>query len=64
MIGESMVRQAHHDNCHPEPVEGWVKPDNDDFIRYLLAGVIIIHTLHGKTNNNKVRLQSAISCAD
>jgi len=19
-----MVRQAHHDNCHPEPVEGWI----------------------------------------
>jgi len=24
LIGESMVRQAHHDNCHPEPVEGWI----------------------------------------
>jgi len=22
--GQSMVRQAHHDNCHPEPVEGWI----------------------------------------
>jgi hypothetical protein len=20
----SMVRQAHHDNCHPEHVEGWI----------------------------------------
>mgnify|MGYP001616552986 CR=1 FL=1 len=40
-IGESMVRQAHHDNCHPEPVEGWIVrsglssdliggPDNDN----------------------------------
>lgn len=21
---ESMVRQAHHDNCHTEHVEGWI----------------------------------------
>jgi len=21
---ESVVRHAHHDNCHPEPVEGWI----------------------------------------
>ena len=24
LTGQSMVRQAHHDTCHPEPVEGWI----------------------------------------
>ncbi len=27
-----MIRQAHHDICHPEPVEGWQRGGRTDFI--------------------------------
>ena len=27
-----MVRQAHHDICHPEPAEGWQRGVRGDFL--------------------------------
>jgi len=27
-----LVRQAHHDTCHPELVEGWQRGDRGDFL--------------------------------
>ena len=52
LIGESTLRQAQGDICHGELVRPGesaeedrtmdcpVKPDNDDFLKYLLAGVL------------------------
>jgi len=31
---ESMVRQAHHDSCHPEHVEGWIPAGVYPVLRY------------------------------
>ncbi len=31
LLKGGMVRQAHHDICHPEPVEGWQRGVRGDF---------------------------------
>src|SRR4030043_45675 len=52
----SMVRQAHHDNCHPEHVEGWIhrasvrlssrrRPENDKNVSLLIAILVILFTI-------------------
>jgi len=46
---ESMVRQAHHDKCYPEPVEGWI-PAYAGMTTFLNRFIII----------NEVSLQATI----
>jgi hypothetical protein len=35
LLKGGMVRQAHHDICHPEPVEGWQRGARGDFLIYV-----------------------------
>src|SRR4030042_6964776 len=49
-----MVRQAHHDICHPEPVEGWQMEGRRDFL--------IVSNPCYKTLNNNITIKSIGIC--
>jgi len=43
LTGQSMVRQAHHDTCHPEPVEGWIPRSRDCVVITLECKFVILN---------------------